>query len=266
MIECLPALRMISCPDDPEGDIHGAISKTHQGKLFEIDVGRDWVELITGLRKGNDGPPIDTECAFMKELMSLLQHRYRIDAEVKSMKDEKLRFTKFIHIHENNFHTHEIVGRYVVPGNCIQLMEDRFAQVILTNVTPTFAMSSKHMSNNLVVNVFDFNRPNLNSGNHPDAPVKWLKRQHNLVFISDSQVRRRALVIPLFQGGEKDAPCEAFPSTFLVDESVFPYVVGPQTRKVFMRCPHLCGGLIPKTDIDGEMTACPSCAKNVRWL
>jgi len=251
--------------DDNPHEAKDLPRKTHHGTMFEVGVGRDWTDIINGLRKGTDGPPLDPECAFMRSLVTFLQGHFDIDAQVRGKEHGKVYFTKFLHIHEHDDQTNETVGRHIVPGNCIQLLDDTFAQVILTNVSPFYTGSSTH-ANNLVVNLLNLNKPNQNNGNHPEAPIKWLKRKHDLAVISNSEVRRRALIIPLFEGGERDTPCEQFPSTFLLDESVFPYYVGPQNRKVYLRCPHLCGGRIPKPDRYGDISACPSCGENVRWM
>jgi len=242
-----------------------SMTKTMIGALFEVGSGREWTEVMSTLRKGNDGPQLDTDCDFVLNITSFIQDYFRIDALVKSRREGKVQFSKFIHIHEYDVMTQARTGRHLVTGNCIQLEDDRFAQVIVTNVQRMYGSSSTRVEN-LLVNIFDLMRPNENDGKHPDVPVIWLKRQSQLSVISVSQVRRRALVLPLFQGGEDDAPCELFPSSFVVDESVFPYYVGPPNRQVFLRCPHQCGERIPKPATYGSMCVCSRCGANVRWL
>jgi hypothetical protein len=99
-------------------------------------------------------------------------------------------------------------------------------------------------------------------GIHSELPLQHLKRGA-LKVISLETVVRRAHIIPIFKRGSVGPKIERFSSFFLVNTSVHPLVVGPRKRKIFLSCPHLCGGRIPQPSVFGSFVSCPSCSAQV---
>lgn len=212
---------------DADADVTAWVSQKGTSEVFHIGAGYHWELLVAQLGRGEEGPAINPQSELLTEITQFLRV-----FQLSNQPDVKVRFSKSIRVREEDLHTHIVVGRRLVSGNCIQLNDDRFAQVVLPNVHRLSYGKWTPMSR-LVVNFFDFVEPRLNRGRHSDVAITWLARESRLTVISDEQVRRRARIVPLYEGGDNDIPCEPFPASFLVDETVFPLYVGPHTREVY---------------------------------
>lgn len=220
-----------------------------------VGSGQAWRSLLSSLGTGDEGPAVhpDVTSGMHDAVLGWASPGSLCTFGPQSTYDER------------DFEFGGVSRRVLKPGHCVELKNHEYAQVLVANLQCSGLPAGTEPR--ILCAVFR------HLGNHPELPLPHLLRD-SLRVVPLSAVDRRARVVPIFrgvraalEGGLRTyAPCEKYPSHFLVDNSVYPHIAGPADRRVYLSCPFRCGGRLRQPEKFGAVSECSTCKRSSPWF
>jgi hypothetical protein len=244
-----------------------------------VGEGNRWVQLAFGLRKGNNGPPIQEPALasiqrFLAEnYATVLQGSTRPNAVAASSASSSASSSDSPPSSSAStafwFHpdapvvasSGDVSYHIFLAGHCVKTHAGTYAQVILPVVaTSQSQLAAKHK----LSLVFQFVPRDPASPTYPELPVPWLVRG-TMALVALSSLVSRASIVPLF-GRAYRVASDTTPQ-FLVNDYSDPVFAGPAERQVFLHCAYAgCIGMLPKPAIYGAEVECTVCKRTRPWF